>query len=273
MISVLDKKILFPGMGAVGAAIGSILSDVIRVPTESFVMKLVSSAIWSALLAAGIAAGLVWALELNLRKPSFPRGKVLGALRAGAFAGAISGGIAEFIFSSVALAPGFGQVLFQSACWGLAGALIGSALSKFIANLSRKKAVIGGAVGGFAGGFSFLVLCTVLPEALGRVIGVGMLGAVLGLCLLMADNLFRSAWLEVIWGPNESTTLSLGEKPVYLGGGDDDVYIAGLPQHAVRVVATRGVIQCDQLVGKGPTFLKAGSEIRLGNVKVVVRTS
>lgn len=273
MTSLLDKHVLFPGMGAAGAAIGAILADVVRGSPTSFIMNLISIAIWTALLAGGIAAGLVWALELNMRKPGFPREKLLTALKSGAIAGAISGGVAQFVYSCAELAPGFGQMLFQSGCWGIAGALIGNALSKFIPNMSRKKAVLGGALGGFAGGFSFLVLCNVLPEALGRVIGVGVLGAVLGLCLLMADNLFRSAWLEVTWGPNETTTLSLGEKPVYLGGGDDDVHIAGLPQHAVRVVLAGGAIQCDQIAGKGPAFLKAGSEIRLGTVKVVVRTS
>lgn len=39
MTTLLDKKVLFPGMGAAGAAIGSILSDVVRGSPSSFIMN------------------------------------------------------------------------------------------------------------------------------------------------------------------------------------------------------------------------------------------
>jgi hypothetical protein len=120
------------------------------------------------------------------------------------------------------------------------------------------------------GGIGFLIVGAYLPEVFGRMLGVGILGAMLGLSIVVVEAMFREASLDIIWAPKEQTSITLGPNPVYIGGGDDHVHVAGLPQHAAGVILEQGKIQyVDSSTGKR-TDLKDGSRIKIGKIEIVI---
>lgn len=131
---------------------------------------------------------------------------------------------------------------------------------------------IAGALGGFLGGIGFLIASSIFAEVLGRMAGFGVLGAALGLAVVAIEEMFRTARLDVIWAPKEVTSITLGSKPVFIGGGDDHIFIDGLPQHALGVILENGKIQCIDNATGNRSDLKEGSRIQIGKVEVVVRT-
>lgn len=70
----------------------------------------------------------------------------------------------------------------------------------------------------------------------GRGVGDG------ALAIVLVEQWFRVASLEVKWALKETTTVNLGSRPVMIGGGDDHVYLTGLPEHAMSVVLEQGRI-------------------------------
>ncbi len=109
------------------------------------------------------------------------------------------------------------------------------------------------------------------PQFLGRIIGFGVMGAALGLALTAADAIFRSAELEVVWARDETTVIPLGPRPVYIGGGDDHVPIAGLPEHAIAITFEGGRIRSLEAASGRKSDLKDGSRIQVGRVELVIR--
>lgn len=73
------------------------------------------------------------------------------------------------------------------------GLLLGWRLAARIPNLERNKALLAGAVGGFVGGLGFVVVSMVLPQFIGRMVGVGVLGTALGLSIVVVELWFRAA--------------------------------------------------------------------------------
>ncbi len=93
----------------------------------------------------------------------------------------------------------------------------------------------------------------------------------MGLSIVYIEALFGQASLDIVWGPSETTSISLGIVPVYIGGGDDHIHVAGLPEHAFAVVFDQGKIHCTDPARGKRTELKNGSQIKIGNITVVVR--
>jgi hypothetical protein len=120
------------------------------------------------------------------------------------------------------------------------------------------------------GGIAFILLCSVLPELLGRLLGVGLLGAALGLTIVTVEQIFRTASMTVVWAPKETTTVTLGTTPVSIGGGDDHVVIRGLPRRAVVIGMEQGKIFCTELTSGKKTQLKDKSTIDVGKVQIVI---
>jgi len=108
--------------------------------------------------------------------------------------------------------------------------------------LAATRGTIAGLVGGWVGGMGFLLVAGMIAESLGRMLGIGIMGCALGLAIVIAEALSREASLEVIWAPREITSLSLGPTPITIGGGDDHVYVSGLPPRAATIVLEHGGI-------------------------------
>ncbi|MFH0782133.1 MAG: hypothetical protein V2B20_09320 [Pseudomonadota bacterium] len=269
---MMPKNLFYAGFGFVGGCAGSLLAELIRAGgrSSSWFFTVLLVACWSAVAAATISLSLVWAGEKYNRRPKFPKEKAWASLWGGAFAGLIGGGIAQAIYSLNLADSKLMHFFFQSGCWGVAGALIGWRLARFIPNMSISKALLGGFTGGFVGGMAFLMTTIYVTEVFGRMIGLGILGASLATCFVVAETLFRSASLGVIWAPNEITTITLGKTPITIGGGDDHVYISSLPQRSMSIIMENGVIICTKTDNNQTTQLKDGSQIQVGKIMIKI---
>jgi hypothetical protein len=266
-----NKRSLFGVCGFAGGCIGSLVAELLPNFAQSLVGMVIQTSIWSAAAAALITLGLFAAGEIYNRK-LFSVGIYRKGLIAGLIAGSIAGFVAQSVFSFAGEPNFFNQVILRSFCWAIMGGLLGWRLSAVVPNLGFSRGVIAGSIGGFVGGIGFIISAAIFTEVLGRMVGIGVLGASLGFAIVAFEELFRAARLDVIWAPNEVTSVTLGEKPVYIGGGDDHIFINGLPQHALGVVLENGKIQCiDSATGKR-SDLKDGSRIQIGKVEVVVKT-
>ena len=131
----------------------------------------------------------------------------------------------------------------------------------------------GGAVGGALGGIGFLLVGQVLPDAFGRLVGIGTLGLALGLAMIVVEKLFREASLEVIWAPGETTNFNLGAQAVTIGGGEDHVFVRGLPHHFASIVFANGVIEYVETASGARTPLKNGSRLEIGKLNLVIHAA
>lgn len=266
-----NKRLLFSVCGFAGGAAGALLAELVPEFGLSMVSAVAYTTLWSAVGAALVTVALFAAGEIYNRK-KFSFGIYRKGMLAGVIAGAIGGFVAQAVYSFQGEPNFFNQVIFRSFCWAIMGGLLGWRLSAVVPNLGSNRGIIAGAIGGFVGGIGFLAASMILAEVLGRMVGFGVLGAALGLAVVAIEEMFRAARLDVIWAPKEITSVTLGPKPVFIGGGDDHIFINGLPQHALGVILENGKIQCIDNATGNRSDLKEGSRIQIGKVEVVVRT-
>jgi hypothetical protein len=266
-----NKRLLFSVCGFAGGAAGALLAELVPNFGLEIVPLVAYTTLWSAVAAALITVALFAAGEIYNRK-RFSVGIYRKGIVSGLFAGAVGGFVAQSVFSFQGEPSFFTQVVFRSFCWAIMGGLLGWRLSAVVPNLGSKRGIIAGALGGFVGGIGFLIASSIFAEVLGRMVGFGVLGAALGLAVVAIEEMFREARLDVIWAPKEVTSITLGSKPVFIGGGDDHIFIDGLPQHALGVILDNGKIQCIDNATGNRSDLKEGSRIQIGKVEVVVRT-
>jgi hypothetical protein len=269
-----NKTALLALMGFCGGAFGVMAAELVSmIQSAGFGLpQTLSTALWTAVATSLLTLALSVAVEYHLHKQELSRHALPKALLTGALAGAIAGGIAEAIYGGRKIEMEYWrELLLRPVCWGLMGAMLGWRLSAVLPNLGFSRGVAGGAVGGVLGGIGFLFTAILFPQFIGRMIGFGVLGAGLGVALVAADALFREAVLEVHWAPNEVTSLPLGSRPIYIGGGDDHVPIAGLPEHASSISFENGRIRYSDLVTNRKTDLKDGSKIKIGRVELVIK--
>jgi hypothetical protein len=264
-----NKQLLFGIMAFGGGASGALAAEVVPFLGRTPASLVGHTALWAAIWCAFTTVAICAAGEIYNRKPFKiePYGK---ALVTGAIVGLIAGGIAQAVYSAQ---PGLGLFkvfVLRSLCWGLLGAIFGWRLAGATPNLGVSRGVTAGAIGGILGGILFLIVSLLIQEVVGRMIGVGILGGAVGLAIVTAEALFREASLDVLWSPKERTSFTLGPSPIYIGGGDDHVYVAGLAHHAAAVVHEQGKIQYIESATGQRTDLKDGSRIKIGPLEIVV---
>jgi Ca-activated chloride channel family protein len=271
-----NKQFLYATMGFLGGAFGAIIAEFVPNPSagrENWLVVLpFNIALWSACFGAIITLFLFWAGELYRRKFWMDARMLIKAVLVGLISGALAGALAQTVYE---FAPSEGfvkNVIIRIPCWGLLGALLGWRLGDVIPNLGTGRGILGGAIGGLVGGAGFVVVNQCLPDFAARVVGIGILGLSLGFCIVTTEKLLRAASLEVLWAPNESTTITLGTRPVYIGGGDDHIFISGLPEHSAQVVLENGKIDYIECTSGKRTNLKNGSRLKVGKVEVVVQS-
>jgi len=271
---------LFALVGLCAGAAGALLAEPIqalRTAGTGPVALVLKVAAWSAVFTACLAVALSWAGRFyNRRVEESPVRATLGLMRSvvlGGLCGAIAGAVAQTCYMVVNTSDFVRDLIVRPACWGLLGMLLGLLLTAVIPNLGTFRAVLGGLAGGVVGGFGFLVVTFLLPHQLhllARMGGVGMLGAALGFAIVAVEALFRQASVEVIWAPNETTTFTLGPRPVYIGGGDDHVFVAGLTQHHAGITFINGKVEYTETASGKRTPLKDGSRLDIGKLAVVI---
>lgn len=265
------KFLLFCALGFGGGALGALLAEIAPRGPAGAGLLVFHTAIWSALCISVLTASLFWASEIYHRRPGFFSRTLVHALSAGALAGGLAGGVAQAVYLHEFASDAIQNLVVRPFCWGIMGALVGWRLINTIPNLGRFKAILGGGIGGSLGGLAFLLTSALFGEVSGRMLGVGLLGAALGVAVVLTEMLFRSASLEIVWAPKEVTTVTLGSCPVTIGGGDDHIHVAGLPQHAAAVTLENGKVEYVDSSSGQRTPLKNGSKIKIGSVEVIIR--
>jgi Ca-activated chloride channel family protein len=108
---------------------------------------------------------------------------------------------------------------------------------------------------------------------MGRVVGIMALGFFIGLTISYIEEALRSAWLTVIWGRNETKTVSLGQKPIVFGSSREaDIYLSKEPPVRATVqIENSRVVMYDKTTNQRRE-LQNGNQVDLGKVSFVVNT-
>jgi len=276
-------------MGLVGGIAGSLLSELPRFSLQSLITpswfwNVVSTICFTAPSAIGICLGLFWAEELSRHSHRQLKDILLTPVIAGAIAGAMGGGTAQIIFS-IGDSGFFQDVVMRTLCWGFMGAIVGAWVSRSIPNLELKRGALGGLVGGIIGGIGFLMVGFVLEGILGSLInplladvfarftGMGLMGAALGLAVVLVEQITRSAYIKVYWGPKQQSQVSLGPKPVLIGSSPQahvTIPSKAVADIAAAVVLLDGKIELEDRVSKSTRLLNIGDRLDYAHVTVEI---
>jgi hypothetical protein len=262
---------------AIAAGAGSFAGALVSRPltseiTPDFWGNIVIIGLWAGLIGLGISIALIAAQTFYLKK-KLAIGPIIKSAFRGIVVGATSGALAQFIYNFTQHISPIVNVVSRVICWGIFGWGLGWGVSFYIPNYPAKRAMLAGFAGGIIGG----VICVTLESTILGILGEIMLGLVIGLAISWVEEALREAWLTVIWGPKETTTISLGAKPVVFGSTPEaDVYLPPgrgdakpLPVRAVVSVENGRVVLEDKAAGRH-SVLQHGSEITLDRLRVVV---
>ena len=240
--------------------------------SESVFDGVLSTARWFGLVGAGIATAIMFGYYYYIKgKPQIKQALKNGGLF-GLIAGAVSGAIAEVIFSGI----GDGEnELLRVVCWGIAGSLLGLGLSKRIPNLGMLRGAGGGGVGGVLGGCLFILFAYTLSGTAGRLAGCAAIGFWIGIMLVVAETLFNKAWLVISYDTGVNRTLTIGAEAVTFGS-DDNLSIICIPNVsplAMRFQLEAGQIVCENFDSGSVSYLRSGDQKRIGNCTITVGNS
>ncbi len=274
-LSALKKALQFGISGAVGGFAGNLLTEPFMHQlnnSESVVDSVLSTARWFGLVGGGIATAIMFGYYYYIKgKPQIKQALKNGGLF-GLIAGAVSGAIAEVIFSGI----GDGENEFlRVICWGIAGSLLGLGLSKRIPNLGMLRGAGGGGVGGVLGGCLFILFAYSLSGTAGRLAGCAAIGFWIGIMLVVAETLFNKAWLVISDDTGVNRTLTIGAEPVTFGS-DDNLSIICIPNVsplAMRFQLEAGQIVCENFDSGAVSYLRSGDQKRIGNCTITVGNS
>jgi clan AA aspartic protease (TIGR02281 family) len=205
------------------------------------------------------AGSLSAALNIS-NLPRLALGLALGGL-----SGFIAGAVAQGFYTAI----GPTEVL-RVICWGIAGGLLGLGLSFRIPNLTSMRGFAGGFAGGVAGGIVFIGISMVEGSIYGRLVGIPIIGFAIGLMIMLADALFRKAWIEIRYGPRETRTLTLGTEPLRIGSdaAHCQVYVKDVPAMACAYRFEQGRIVCDDRINNRNGPVAFGAPMAIGRITV-----
>ena len=230
--------------------------------------------------ALGIAEGIIVRSGYQAR-----RGGLIGA-GAGIIGGAIGLVIGEMVFQPLKFLCFVGR----SVGWAVFGAFLG--IAEGITRRSWKglrSAALGGTIGGAIGGFMFdlVALFTVLlfrSDALSRGVALIILGACIGLWIVLIERVLAPATLKIVSGRFEGREFLLDKPRLTLGSNErGDIAIFGDPQirghHATLHHEGRGyVIEAEAgapvMVNKQPATRQAlgnEDELIIGQTRLIYR--
>jgi len=260
------KTLIFGFAGAMGGGIGSWVGGLL-IGNEGYGMPLeniLEISVWGAFIGLGISLGLLITQSVYLKKIPELMSIVKTAL-AGLLLGAISGGFAQFIYNYTQQISDTVTTVSKVICWGIMGFGVGWGVSFFIPNYPKKRAMVAGFLGGLIGG--------VINNEMGSVLGVMALGFFIGLTISFIEEAFREAWLTVIWGPKETRTIALGQKPILFGSSrESDIYLSNeLPIRVSVQIENAKAVMYDKITNHRRE-LHNGDRVDLGRISFVVNT-
>jgi hypothetical protein len=259
--------------GAGGGLVGAVLCEILDIGggRGTFVELMVKVGFWFGIIGA-LIAGAILLGHLIYAARSFSATLVSSnilRLALGAGFGFISGFIAGAVAQGLYTGIGPTEVL-RTICWGTAGGLLGIALSFRIPNLTAFRGFAGGFAGGIVGGIVFIGISLGGSQAFGRLFGIAIIGFAIGLMIMLADALFRKAWIEVRYGPRETRTLTLGPEPLRVGSdaGHCAIYVKDVPAIACSYRFEGGRVICDDKMNNRTGPVAFGVPMAIGRLTV-----
>jgi hypothetical protein len=263
--SISVKTLMFGVSGAVGVFVGEWLWEKLYITeTGTSIRNIIDMSVWAAFLSLGISVGLLVAQSVYLKKIPVLKTLVKSAF-IGILLGAASSGFAQFIFNYTQHISDIVSDISRVICWGIMGCGVGCAVSIFVPNFPKNRAMAAGFLGGLIGG--------VINNVMGSILGVMALGFFIGLTIYFIEEALREAWLTVIWGPKETRTIALGQKPIVFGSSREaDIYLSKeLPVRATVQIENSRIVMNDKITNQRRE-LKNGDRVDLGKISFVVNT-
>ncbi|MDR2596126.1 MAG: hypothetical protein LBC76_02275 [Treponema sp.] len=250
------RTLLFAVAAGIGALAGDLLgfaTNVIGRYSSSDNIQQISlyHGLWTGLNGLGISIGIFLVLTFYLKRKLSIFYIIKSAL-IGITVGILGGFISPFIS-------------FRLGFWGVFGCGLGFGVSFYIKNFSKIRAMIAGLVGGVIGGIA--------SNFMHFTPAVTILGFVIGLFISIAEETMRQAWITVIWGPKETRTIALGQKPIVFGSSSQaDIYLSKEPPVRVTIqIENSKVVMYDKTTNQRRE-LQNGDRVDLGKVSIVANT-
>jgi len=261
--SLSGKTIIFGFAGALGGGVGEWVSEIFLDNNRSGMPLevIVKIAVWAAFIGLGISLGLLAAQSIYLKKIPVLKSLIKTAL-IGILIGAVAGGFAQFIYNYTQHISEIVSGISRIICWGIMGCGVGWGVSFFVPNYPKNRAMAAGFFGGLIGG--------AINHVMGSILGVMALGFFIGLTISFIEEALRDAWLTVIWGKNETKTVTLGKKPIIFGSSREaDIYLSNEPfvRATVQIENSR-IVMYDKLANQR-NELHNGDRVVLGKVSFV----
>jgi len=269
---ISKRTIAFGIAGALGGGIGSLIGgELVREIGGTFLSNIMHWAIWTVMVAIGISIGLL-ITQFIYQKKKLDIGSILKTVLIAIVISTIAGGIAGVIVSF-----GGGNHVSRVIGWGIIGLGIGLGTTIFIPNFPKKRAVIAGLIGGVVGYIVSVVLSVtgLFSHYAGVILGDVVLSLFIGLSVSIIEEALREAWITVIWGKNETRSISLGEKPIVFGSSSTaDVYLSKENNPSVRAtiqIENSKVVMYDKMNNQRKE-LQNGERVDFGKISFIVYT-
>ena len=234
---------------------------------------MVATGLWTGAVAMGACLSLIIGQNRYLRRKTLRSLHELlaaiGSFAVGTGTGAV-GVAAAGSFAALSAITGLSVRAAENiTVWVILGALLGAALSLFVPNLRRSRALVGGAVGGAAGAMAFTWAQTMSGELGSRLVGATILGFSVGLMVAVVELVSREAWLEIAYGPKEIRFVGLGAQPVTIGSDKGcTVFAAGARPVALRYWFDKGVILCEDAYSRQQRRIYPGDRRKVANISI-----
>ncbi len=268
-----DKKTgLFAMTCAVAAFVTSVIGYKIAEALRSTTGGIIATSIWDAIICVGIGLAFVWVQNGYMRNKAAMKSEMMRVSLRCALGGA-AGGTALVITKSM-IGGNFGHI----AGWTLEGLIMGWLLAPVFPNLPRKPATIGGLLAGFLGGWLSPFFGALIGSALGVAAADSLKGLFLAAMLTITEKFhaISDGSLIIHWGPNEQSTILLGEKSIAIGSDPKcQIYLkredSSCPDIVAEIIQTNGKnVLHDKKNGK-TINLPDRTIINIGHLKIEAR--
>ena len=268
------KTVKFSLVAAAGAFIGSIIGYQFGGGAVSgFVFGVLKVSAWDACIGIGIGASIAWIQSQYMRTLNTRNKQVLQTSLRCALGGAV-GGAALVVIKSV-VDGSVGHIM----AWTVEGTIIGWLLAPVFPNLPKKPAIFSGMLAGFFGALIGPLIASILGENIGIAAADSLKGLFLGAMLTFAEKYqaVKDGSLLIHWGKNETSTILLGKKSVFIGSAPEcQVFVKKdeltHPSVIAEICLTNGMIFLKNKKDGRVSELLDRTIINVGTVKLEVKT-
>lgn len=194
-------------------------------------------------------------------------------------AGVIFGGVGRLALFVAEAVGGPSSLLITDAttrvvAWGILGGLLAGGMVWFVPNLNRRYATVAGAGGGLVSAALFLGCASAMGGFSARLGGAVVLGFLLGLAVVLAEQACRQAWLELVDANGRQRHVNLGRDPVTIGGNStNDLLLERSADEALTYRLDGGRLVCVENDSGRTRDVRAGQSRIVGGARITVRQS